>query len=289
MNRKVAGLLLAALVLAGCATPEKTRGPSLARIINGPDRSESFRMRDRYRHPRETLEFFGVKPNLTVVEVWPAPGWYAEILAPYLRDTGRYIVAGFVTTWDGVPQWRIDAMSSLQQKFAARPDLYDRVQIVEIGKPDRWNPLPVESVDVVLTFRNVHNWMAGEYEREMFAAFFRMLKPGGTLGVVEHRALPGTDVEIMKKSGYVTEDYVIAIAQEAGFQFAAKSEANANPKDTKDYPGGVWTLPPSLKLGDENRAKYLEIGESDRMTLRFTKPLPAAPAPVGEVPAPAAQ
>jgi predicted methyltransferase len=272
MNVRTPALVFAALLLAGCAT----EGPrdSLKGAVANKQRTEAFIARDRYRHPQQTLEFFGLKPDQTVVEIWPAPGWYAEILAPYLRERGKYIAAGFVVSWEGAPQWRIDAMKGFRDKLAAQPELYDRVVITEIGRPDRWEPAPAGSVDLLLTFRNVHNWIAGEYEREMFAAFFKTLKPGGTLAVVEHRAAPGTPIEAMKKSGYVTEEYVQQLAEGAGFQLVAKSEINANPKDTKDYPDGVWTLPPALKLGEKDRGKYLGIGESDRMTMKFVKPQP---------------
>src|SRR5436190_16137562 len=179
MNRTIAGWLLVLATLAGCSSTPSKPEATLYNLINGKDRNDSFRMRDRYRHPRETLEFFGLRPDMTVVEIWPAPGWYAEILAPYLREYGHYIAAGFVTSWEGAPQWRIDAMNELRAKLAAKPQLYDRVEVTEIGKPDRWDAAPPESADLVLTFRNVHNWMASDYDREMFAAFFRALKPGG--------------------------------------------------------------------------------------------------------------
>lgn len=277
MNRQAmrfAAALALAWATTACTPPVKL-APSapLDAALGGAHRTEAFRARDRYRHPRETLEFFGLKPDQTVVEIWPAPGWYAEILAPYLRERGKYIAAGFVVSWEGAPQYRLDEMSELRARFAADPASYSRVEITELGKPDRWTAAPPESADLVLTFRNVHNWIAGDYEREMFAAFFRALKPGGTLGVVEHRAAPGTGIDVMKKSGYVTEDYVVQLAEAAGFKLVGKSEINANPRDTKDYAEGVWTLPPTLKLGDQDRERYLAIGESDRMTLKFVKPM----------------
>jgi predicted methyltransferase len=275
MRLRTASLTLAAAALAACATHGTVSTLTLDQAVASHERNEAFRARDKYRHPQETLEFFGLKPDMTVVEVWPAPGWYTEILAPYLRGRGKYIGAGFVTSWQGAPQWRVDAMKDYRAMLAAKPKLYDQVEITEVGKPDRWEAAPAGSVDLLLSFRNVHNWVAADYERDMFAAFYKALKPGGTLGVVEHRAAPGTSIEISKKSGYVTEDYVIALAEGAGFKLAGKSEINANPSDTKDYAEGVWTLPPTLKLGMQDRDKYVAIGESDRMTLKFAKPAAA--------------
>jgi predicted methyltransferase len=272
MTLRSAALPLVALALGACASGSTVSTMTLDDAIASPERDPAFKARDKYRHPKETLEFFGLQPTMTVVEIWPAAGWYTEILAPYLRGRGKYIAAGYVTSWQGAPQWRVDAMKEYRDKLAKKPKLYDQVEITEVGKPDRWEPAPAGSADLVLTFRNIHNWIAADYERDMFAAFYRALKPGGTLGVVEHRAAPGTSIEVTKKTGYVTEEYVISLAEGAGFKLAGKSEINANPKDTKDYPEGVWTLPPTLRLGQQDRDKYLEIGESDRMTLRFTKP-----------------
>ena len=276
MLTRSCGLAMLLVAVSGCM-PVRTTPPArtLADVIAGDHRTEAFRARDRYRHPEQTLEFFGLRPDMNVVEVWPAPGWYTEILAPYLRDQGNYTAAGFVVSWEGAPQYRRDETKELRARLDARPDLYDRVKVLELGKPDHWDAAPAGSADLVLTFRNVHNWLAGGYEKEMFNAFYRALKPGGILGVVEHRAAPGTTVDVMKKSGYVTETLVIDTAEAAGFRLVEKSEINANPKDTKDYPEGVWTLPPSLTLGDKDRQKYLAIGESDRMTLRFMKPIVA--------------
>ena len=274
MISRIAAAATLALALGACASNTTVSTLTLDEAIASAERDPAFKLRDKYRHPKETLEFFGVQPTMTVVEVWPAPGWYTEILAPYLRGRGKYVAAGFVTNWEGAPQWRVEAMKDYRDMLAKKPKRYDQVRITELGRPDRWEAVEPGTADLVLTFRNVHNWVAAApgYEREMFAAFYRALKPGGTLGVVEHRAAPGTSIEVTKKTGYVTEDYVIALAEGAGFKLAAKSEINANPADTKDYPEGVWTLPPTLKLGAQDRDKYLAIGESDRMTLKFTKP-----------------
>jgi predicted methyltransferase len=261
---------LAAGSLPACALLAPAPAPTLEQAIAADHRTPAFRERDRYRHPRETLAFFGVKPEHTVVEVWPGAGWYTEILAPYLRAHGKYYAAGFALH-ENTPAYRRDIATAFAAKLAARPDLYDRVVVTELGRPDRWQAAPPGTADVVLTFRNVHNWMAADYEAEMFGAFHAALKPGGVLGVVEHRARPGTSREQMVKSGYVTEAYVIGVAEAAGFWLDARSQINANPDDSANHPEGVWTLPPSLRLQDRDREKYLAIGESDRMTLRFVK------------------
>ncbi|TXH05602.1 MAG: methyltransferase [Nevskiaceae bacterium] len=282
--------IAAAITLAACATtvgqPAAGPDPALAQAIASPDRSAAFRERDRYRHPQETLSFFGLQPGQTVVEIWPGLGWYAEILAPYLREHGRYIAAGYVVSDASSPQWRRDDAAALAAKFAAAPQRYDRAVVTELGLPDRWQMAPAGSADLVLTFRNFHNWLKGGYDREMVAAAYRALKPGGVFGVVDHRASPGTSVERMQQSGYVTEDYVVQLVESVGFKLQARAEINANPRDSKDYPKGVWTLPPTLALGETDRQKYLEIGESDRMTLRFVKPLLVAPAAAGASVAP---
>lgn len=246
--------------------------PSLVEVIAGKHRSAEHRARDVYRHPQQTLEFFGLRPQLRVVEVWPGGGWYTDILAPYLRESGHYVAGGFVTQGADVPKWRAGMMKTFAEKLAADPALYGKPEITALGVPDAWQAAAPGSADLVLTFRNVHNWLKAGYEAQMFKAFFEALKPGGVLGVVEHRAKPGTSLETMKQSGYMTEAHVIALAQAAGFRLDASSEINANPKDGAEHPEGVWTLPPNLRLGDKDREKYLAIGESDRMTLRFVKP-----------------
>ena len=209
---------------------------------------------------------------MTVVEIWPSGGWYTEILAPVLRDRGKYYAAGFALTAKRTPEWRKKMQREFQSKLDARPDLYDRVVVTELSIPERTEMAPAGTADVVLTFRNVHNWMKGDYAPSMFEAMFEALKPGGVLGVVEHRAKKGTSRDQMIESGYVTEAHVRKLAEGSGFRFVDGSEVNANPKDTADHPVGVWTLPPTLRLGEKDRAKYVAIGESDRMTLRFTKP-----------------
>ncbi|RLA00149.1 MAG: methyltransferase [Gammaproteobacteria bacterium] len=244
--------------------------PLLLEIINGDQRTEVNKERDRYRHPQQTLEFFGIQSEMTVVEIWPGKGWYTEILAPFIKQgNGQLIAAGFPQ--NAGPQWRQTMQRDYQNWLADSPAYYDQVKVVELGPPSFWQIGPDESVDAVLTFRNVHNWLKGGYETEMFNAFYHVLKPGGVLGITDHRAQPGTNLETMKQSGYLNQDLVVILAQKAGFVLEAVSEINANPLDDKQHPKGVWTLPPTLRLGEQGRDQYLAIGESDRMTLRFRK------------------
>jgi predicted methyltransferase len=230
--------------------------------IEGVQRKPENKARDPHRHPAETLTFFGLGPDQNVVELWPGGGWYTEILAPVLREQGK--LTAVVPTGKYLPPYK--------EFLASQPGLYDRVVMQEITPPDSISFGPDNSADLVVTFRNVHGWTGGNYAPQVFAAIFKVLKPGGTLGVEEHRAKPGATPEQYKDTGYLPEQLVIDLATAAGLVLDEKSEINANPRDTKDYPKGVWTLPPSLQLGDTDRAKYLEIGESDRMTLRFKKP-----------------
>lgn len=247
--------------------------PALQAAVQGAWRTPANVARDRYRHPLETLAFFGVKPTDTVIEITPGTGWYSEILAPYLRDQGHYVAA--VTDPAALPEARRAGAQrgwgSLQVLFDGNPEVF--------GKPaiSGYDPAAPRfgkdaSADVILTFRNVHNWRMASQAEDMFKGFFDVLKPGGTLGVVEHRAK--ADVPADDRSGYVGVAQVIALAEAAGFTLAAESEVNANPLDTKDYPGGVWTLPPTNRHDAADAAKYQAIGESDRMTLRFVKPAP---------------
>ncbi|MDP1026731.1 methyltransferase domain-containing protein [Sphingomonas sp. KR1UV-12] len=262
MNRSALLLLAAAPALIAASAP---RVPAaVAAAVAAPTRTAANVARDRYRHPAETLAFFGVKPTDTVVEVWPGGGWYTEILAPLTAKSGTYYAAGpWAKGLDGVRAMQArDAATYGKAKLAAFP-----AEAGAAGVPDG-------SADVVLTFRNVHNWRFGgaDRARAMFAAMYRMLKPGGTLGVVEHRLPENRDAAAEEKSGYMKPSSVIAFATAAGFRLAARSEVNANSKDSADWPEGVWTLPPSYALKDKDRAKYAAIGESDRMTLKFIKP-----------------
>lgn len=242
--------------------------PSLQSLIESPKRSPANIARNAARHPLETLEFFGVKPDMTVLEVLPALGWYTEILAPYLADQGRLYVAHFSP--DGIAPYMPVVLKMFEDRMHQEPETFSRVTVRHINPPGETTVIPEASADLVLTFRNVHNWIMADQEQEYFDAFYKALKPGGTLGVVEHRANPGASMESMKTTGYVTEAYTQEVAEKAGFILDASSEINANPKDSKDHPKGVWSLPPFLQSGKEEQ--YLKIGETDRMTLRFVKP-----------------
>jgi predicted methyltransferase len=240
----------------------------LDRVIAGDWRAPERRARDGYRHPKATLEFFGLRPDQTVIEITPGGGWYADLLAPLLRDNGRYVAA------EEQPAANTEARgndSALRRGFAAHPAQFDRAAIVTFDPKAPVFGAPA-SADRVLTFRNVHNWTSDGSAPAMFKAFFAVLKPGGVLGVVDHRAAAGATPDELKGSGYLPVDYVVKLATDAGFVFDASSEINANPKDDRHHPKGVWTLPPTLALGEQDKAKYLAIGESDRMTLRFVKP-----------------
>ena len=237
--------------------------------FNGEHRNPEFVLRDQYRHPLETLKFIGVEPGMTVVEVWPGKGWYTEVLAPYIGEGVLY--AAHFPTGVGVSYYD-DNHALFVEKLALHPEVYSRVKMAAFDPKRNQLTVPAGNADAVLTFRNVHNWLRSESEMAAFELFYQVLKPGGVLGVVEHRAPKGTDWETMKVSGYMTEKYVIDLAEKAGFVLEATSEINSNIKDTKHHPEGVWTLPPTLRLKQQDRDKYLAIGESDRMTLKFRKP-----------------
>ena len=236
---------------------------NLEQSVNSEDRSPENIARDIYRHPYETLSFFGIKPKMTVVELSPGGGWYTEILSIYMYDEGRLITAAYDPSKGAYYKKSTDAFKA---KLKSK-DIYGKVEVVYLGSKLADNG----TVDAVITFRNLHNWLGSEIET-IFDQSFASLKPGGVFGVVEHRAKPGTPMEVMKKSGYVTEKFAIDLAQKTGFKLIATSEINANPKDTKDHPKGVWTLPPTYRLKDKDKEKYSAIGESDRMTLLFRKP-----------------
>ena len=235
----------------------------LEAAINSSDRDSKNITRDEYRHPYETLSFFGIESNMRVVELSPGGGWYTEILANYLHDPGALIAAHFDK--DSQRAYFKRGRANFEKKMSSNK-MYDNVKIVDLSS------ILAEpgSVDAVLTFRNLHNWLGPQMDL-IFSNSYKALKSGGIFGIVEHRANTGTSLDEMKKSGYVTEEHAIEIAKKHGFKFIAKSEVNANPKDTKDYSGGVWTLPPSLRLKEVDKDKYLSIGESDRMTLLFKK------------------
>lgn len=272
MNRLARNaLILAALALPACTPPADRMGsaspaPSdassaIATAIAAPSRTPKNVARDMYRHPAETLAFFGVTPDQTVVEWSPSGGWYTEILAPLLRDRGTFYALQATGRY----------LDGYKGFLAANPDAYGEVKLV--AWPQDTATIPAGSVDTVLTFRNVHNMVMNGTEATTFKAFFDMLKPGGTLGIVDHRLPEDRDTALEKTSGYLKVSTIRRIAEAAGFEYAGSSEINANPKDTADWEKGVWTLPPTLTLKDVDRDKYMAIGESDRMTLKFRKPM----------------
>lgn len=267
------------LLLAAPAMAIKPAGPNaqpaitaaVQAAVDGKGRTPDNVKRDAYRHPAQTLSFFGVEPGKTVVEITPGGGWYSEILAPLLRDKGTYVAAvvdPMAVAEGKARDYQQRGRDGLEKKLAGTPALYDKAKIVGYDpKAPKFGP--DNSADVVLTFRNVHNWRSANQAEGMFKGFYSVLKPGGVLGVVEHRAK--ADVPADDKSGYVGQAQVIAMAEAAGFKLAGSSEINANPRDTKDHPNGVWTLPPVNNHDAADDAKYKAIGESDRMTLRFVK------------------
>jgi len=231
--------------------------------IDGDWRAPENRVRDQYRHPLQTVMFFGVKPDSTLIELIPGPKlWYGEILAPYLHDKGHYIAANVRGDKEDAGQ---------KERFSADSKRFGKTEVrdFDFKSPDFG---PENSADFFLTFRNVHNFARGHDEDKLLVAIYKVLKPGGVLGVVDHRAAKGVSAEEALKYGYIPEDFMIAAAEKAGFKLEGRSEINSNPKDTKDYPKGVWTLPPTFAEKDVNRDKYAAIGESDRFTLKFVKP-----------------
>jgi len=266
-------LACSALTFTALSAPQTNPDTSgvdamLSQILKGYWRDPANAARDQYRHPRETLEFFGLTPSITVVQLWPGGGWYTEILAPVLKDHGQLI--------DAVVPAKDDSESDNTVRYLAKlkttPGVYGKVKVVDFSPPTKMGLGADGSADMVLTFRNLHNWQARGQLDNVFQAVFKVLKHGGVFGVVEHRAVAGKTVDQTYRTGYMPVDYVTQAAQEAGFKLVGQSEVNANPKDTKDYPQGVWTLPPTYALGEKDKAKYAAIGESDRMTLKFVKP-----------------
>lgn len=260
--------LVAVTSQAAAEIPADQRA-KLEKIVAGKHRDPANTARDRYRHPVETLAFFGLRDDMTVVEIQPGgAGWWTEILAPYLRGRGLYIAAHPV---EGESKGARATRESFQRKLATYPELYDKVRVTPFSYKGA-ELAPPGSVDMVLTFRNLHNWIERGNAVEILRMFHAALKPGGILAITDHRARTDKPQDPYASDGYVREDYCIALAQQAGFALLARSEINANPKDTKDYPAGVWSLPPTYRLKDQDRAKYQAIGESDRFTLAFVKP-----------------
>ena len=242
----------------------------LEAALAGEHRTERNKARDQFRHPLETLEFFGLRSDMTVVEIWPGGGWYSEVLAPALRENGKFYAAHWPV--DSPRSYVPAALKRYREKLASAPEVYDGVVMAHVG-PGAWEMVEPGSADMVVTFRSVHNWMAEGNAQEFFDAFYAALKPGGVLGVVQHRGDPAAPQDPKAASGYVTEAWVLSLANAAGFETVGSSEINANPQDLRSHPEGVWTLPPNSRLKDTpDGAKYLAIGESDRMTLKFRKP-----------------
>ena len=258
-------LILAAMLATGLAGAAHA-DDALKAAIAGEHRSAANKARDTYRHPYETLTFFGIKPTMTVVELAPGGGWYTEILAPYLRDKGKLVGAA------PSPETRYG--KAFRERLAGDQALYGKVVPATFEPPTRYELGAPNSADMVVTFRNLHNWLGAGGDEAILTTFkevHKVLKPGGVMGVVEHRLPARMQQDAKASSGYMHEAYVIRLAERAGFKLAAKSEINANPKDTADHEKGVWTLPPVLANKDKDREKYVAIGESDRMTLKFVK------------------
>jgi predicted methyltransferase len=263
-------LMLASTGAAVAAAAELTE------VLASPYRSAENKARDHFRHPLQTLQFFGLQPQHAVLEVWPARGWYTEILAPYLKAKGQLSIANFRmndgTLEDDRKIFWARLAKKLQQDIEKYPDHFGKVQMMQFDPPALMQAGQVNQYDMVLSFRNSHIWNEAGYLLDVYRAMFDVLKPGGTLGLVEHRSSRLSEISSKAGEGYLDEYYVIAVAQQAGFVLVERSEINANPKDSKDYPKGVYTLPPTLAMGSQDKNKYLAIGESDRMTLKFIKP-----------------
>lgn len=281
MNKIVIGLLCLSLGMPLAAT-ELSIEARTEQAMFGDHRSQANKDRNRYRHPVGTLSFLGLEDGMTVMEIWPGGGWYTEVLAPVLRHHGQYIIAGYDVDVPDQPAYRYRLHEEMKQKFTAAPEIYDQVAITAFSPPQSASLGTAESVDMVLTFRNTHGWISSDLAALVFGEFARVLKPGGILGVVQHRAAADADPKVTAENGYVSEQAVIALARDAGLYLEARSEVNANPADTRDHADGVWSLPPGFSICDDIEAeaevavcreKFQAIGESDRMTLRFRKPM----------------
>jgi predicted methyltransferase len=260
-------LIAVLALLAASVTANAANDPALSAAVADPARSANFVARDKVRHPVEELDFFGIKPNMTVVELWPGGGYWTEILGPYLAKSGTYYAALEPSTSDEGSETN----AKWHARVAAMKGRLGTTHETALDK-DHLEIAPPGSADLVLTFRNLHNWMDGGYVDQALAACFKALKPGGILGIEDHRGRADKPQDPRAKDGYVRQDYTIALAKKAGFVLVATSEIDANPKDTKDWPDGVWTLPPTLSLKDKDRAKYEAVGEADNFVLKFQKP-----------------
>jgi predicted methyltransferase len=283
ITRRAAILSAAALAACGRKAPPAIKGAeppkTIAAAVAGVWRAPADRARDRWRHPAESLTFWGLKPGQTVVEFWPGAGWYTDILAPFLKATDGKLYGAHLQLTDPPDAAAKAVVDAYSRRIDERRKLYGDVEITAFG-PTSGPVAPAGSADLVLFLRNLHNWMAAGIAEKAFRDAFAALKPGGGLGVEEHRAEPGGVPDVLAASGYVDTAYVIRLAQEAGFALAAQSEINANPADTREHPFGVWTLPPIRRSSPRGQADdptfdrrpFDAIGESDRMTLRFVKP-----------------
>jgi len=267
----LASVLAGTALLAGCVTTSgrETTASALDGILGGGQRTAADRLRDSYRHPKETLLFFGIRPETRVLQPWPQSGWYTKIIAPLVRAHGQYYAA--LIAPDPGSRFIQARLAGYRQLLASRPDLYGRVRVVTLPLDGR-DVVPPGSVNMVLSFRNLHEWMALGDAQQVLVTLYRALAPGGVFGVVDNRGNPKLPQDPRAKNGYVRQDYAIQLIEAAGFRLVATSEVNANPKDTKNYPCGAWALPPTYRLGNFDRAKYAAIGESDRFTLKFVKP-----------------
>jgi predicted methyltransferase len=269
----LACVLGAGVFAAGCATTTPSRETTASALdvaLAGSQRTAADRERDRYRHPKQTLLFFGIRPGMRVLQVWPETGWYTEIIAPLLQVRGAGYIAGVIAPDPG-SRFLAARLAGYRRLLASRPDLYGGVKVVTfpLNGADVLQP---GSVDMVVSFGDLHEWMALGGVPQALATIYRALAPGGVFGVVDNRGDPAVPQDPGARSGYVRQDYAIRLIEAAGFRLVASSEVNANPKDTRNYPAGVWTLPPDYRLGNIDRARYEAIGESDRFTLKFVKP-----------------
>ncbi len=275
---KLSALIIAALISlpswAGSKSLDASTSAALDKAISGEHRSDANKARDTFRKPKETLAFFGLRSDMTVVEIWPGSGWYTEILAPVLKESGTLYAAQYTVNPTYGYQRRY--FGAFLTKLGQKPDIYRDVKITALDFPYELNIAPAGSADMVLTFRNAHNWVNPGYGTQAgplaFETMFDTLKPGGVLGIVDHRWPDPATEDPDADNGYVSEQRIIALAEAAGFTLEARSDMHRNERDDHEHPEGVWTLPPSLALGDQDREQYTAIGESDRMTLKFVKP-----------------
>jgi predicted methyltransferase len=263
-------LQLFPIFLLGLGSPAlAAEDDQLKAVIAGDQRPADQKARDQYRHPYETLRFFGIRPDMTVLEIYPGAGWYTQILAPYLKGDGKLIAAIYDRNPKTQKKWMPKYNKQFTDAFEGKSDVYGNIEIVDMVVPDRVSPAPAGSVDMILDFRNAHNWIEAGGS-EVAAGWFKMIKKGGVLGIIEHRR--DENKPHVPDIGYIHQKRIVDLMVKNGFELVEASEVNANPKDTSDHPSGVWTLPPGLDLGEKDRDKYLAIGESDRMTLKFVKP-----------------